>query len=399
MAGLFDDELERQRKQLEGVGVNQAMVDAAGLLPVAGEPPKHWLEQARERDGNAKFFGKMLLGGFTGTMPFIFPEGIGGNARYKAELEKHYDAREELQRQQDLLADISGLGDGIEDPEDALRRARLLGTDGLGTIEKLEYALSGEVPGEKPKYETKFSNGQLVRYDVNNPSDVMVMKDPNGNPIAEKADGDIRKTAGWFRRAVPALENMHKLEDRGVTLSRDALLLVQQAQDADGFFDMKIYNDLLNKLNLSQDEKQYLRNAQDLAMIQLRKESGAAIGVQEMFNELNQNVMLSDMSDEGYEYQRISRGNKYRQLSAEMPAGLTTKFANEGLFSTLDRLRSNSGRVRPDAGGMTASADPVGEFFDFNGVSDAAFEPLYEALPPGTKFVGPDGKTYVKGER
>lgn len=102
MASLFDDELERQRKQLEGVGVNQAMVDAAGLLPVAAEPPKHWLEQARERDGNGKFFGKMLLGGMTGMMPFVFPEGIGGNARYKAELEQYYDAQERLKELQEL---------------------------------------------------------------------------------------------------------------------------------------------------------------------------------------------------------------------------------------------------------------------------------------------------------
>ena len=116
MASLFDEELERQRRQLEEVGVNQAMVDAAGLLPVASEPPKHWMEQARERDGNGKFFGKMLLGGMTGMMPFVFPEAIGGNARYKAELEQHYDAQERL-RELQVLSGIDMTNPSIADIE------------------------------------------------------------------------------------------------------------------------------------------------------------------------------------------------------------------------------------------------------------------------------------------
>lgn len=102
MASLFDEELERQREQLAGVGVTPDMVAQAGLLPTAEAAPKHWLEEARERDGNAKFFGKMLLGGMTGMMPFIFPEAIGGNARFKAELEQYYDAQEQLKALQRL---------------------------------------------------------------------------------------------------------------------------------------------------------------------------------------------------------------------------------------------------------------------------------------------------------
>ena len=159
-------------------------------------------------------------------------------------------------------------------------------------------------------------------------------------------DGDMRKTSAWFKRAVPALENMHKLEDRGVTLSREVLTLMQQAQDADGIFQPQIYNKLINDLNLSKDQKQYLRNAQDLAMIQLRKESGAAIGVQEMYNELSQNVMLDDMSDEGYEYQRgKARLNKYRGLAEGLPSYLLDEFKADGYFDTLDELRKGSARV------------------------------------------------------
>ena len=55
-----------------------------------------WLEDARERDGNAKFFGKMMLGGFTGTMPLLFPEAIGSNARYKQELKQYGEAMDRI---------------------------------------------------------------------------------------------------------------------------------------------------------------------------------------------------------------------------------------------------------------------------------------------------------------
>ena len=127
MASLFDDELERQRKQLEEVGVNQSMVDAAGLLPTAmgaPEPPQHWLEKARERDGNAKFFGKMLLGGFTGTMPLMFPEGIGGTARYKSELEQYNKAQDRVLTQGLSQEHFDALSD--DDPSNDLEAVRKL---------------------------------------------------------------------------------------------------------------------------------------------------------------------------------------------------------------------------------------------------------------------------------
>lgn len=112
MAGLFDEELERQRKQLEGVGVTPDMVETAGLLPVAAEPPKHWTEAARERDGNGKFFGKMLLGGLTGTTPFLFPEMFGAKERYKSELEAYNDAQERM-RELEALQSIDPMNPGV----------------------------------------------------------------------------------------------------------------------------------------------------------------------------------------------------------------------------------------------------------------------------------------------
>ena len=327
-------------------------------------------------------------------MPFTMPNLMQDNQRYVSQVKSYQDELERQREIESLRVGFGHLTDDVDNPLDPIYRAiygKEYGLDVLGA------ALNNGVKPTTPAWETKFDNGVLVRYDKNNPTNAEVVKGPDGNPITEKADGDVRKTAGWFRRAVPALENMHKLEDRGVALPREALLLTQQAQDADGFFDMQIYNKLLNDLSLTQDQKQYLRNAQDLAMIQLRKESGAAIGVQEMFNELNQNVMLTDMSDEGYEYQRVARGNKYRQLASEMTQPLIDAFTEEGLFETMDRLRRNSARVRPDAGGKRASLDPVGDFYNFSDTSDAAFDLVYKDLPEGTRFIGPDGKAYIKG--
>ena len=104
MASLFnfEEEAESRRRELEGLDVSGEMISEAGLLPTASGRPKHWMEEVRERDGNGKFFGKMLLGGLTGMMPFVFPEAIGGNARYKAELEQYYDSQQQLKALQRL---------------------------------------------------------------------------------------------------------------------------------------------------------------------------------------------------------------------------------------------------------------------------------------------------------
>ena len=112
MAGLFDEELERQRQQLQEAGVTPEMVEMAGLLPVAEEAPKHWTEKARDRDGNGKFFGKMLLGGLTGTTPFLFPEMFGAKERYKAEMEGYTDAQERM-RELEALQGIDPRNPGV----------------------------------------------------------------------------------------------------------------------------------------------------------------------------------------------------------------------------------------------------------------------------------------------
>lgn len=84
MMGLLEE-------QLKGKQIPKAKVspEPSGLLPM--EAPKYWTEEAMERDGKAKFFGKMLLGGFTGLGPLLFPESIGAKARYASELGRYQD--------------------------------------------------------------------------------------------------------------------------------------------------------------------------------------------------------------------------------------------------------------------------------------------------------------------
>lgn len=66
--------------------------EAANLLGL--KPPKHWSEEAIEREGGLKFFGKMLLGGMTGMTPLLFPEMMGSRERYKQDLSAYNDQME-----------------------------------------------------------------------------------------------------------------------------------------------------------------------------------------------------------------------------------------------------------------------------------------------------------------
>ena len=101
---LLEEQLEEIRKKTAAVGVTPEMASAApvsgGLLGI--EPPKHWTEEVIERDGRGKFFGKMLLGGFTGMTPLLFPEMIGSRDRYKAELASYYEKMQDAQERQML---------------------------------------------------------------------------------------------------------------------------------------------------------------------------------------------------------------------------------------------------------------------------------------------------------
>jgi hypothetical protein len=363
------------------------------------QAPKSPAEQAKENYGGLELFGRKLGASFLGGLfaDQALPEYSDANkAQYKSDLalyNKDRASQLELQAKQAERERIGKLGVGLRDAfktegyDDDLEAVMAARTGGMDLADIKHYQQIAGHSFKDPEWETKFDNGVLVRYDKNGNAPAQPVLNDDGSPITEKMDGDMRKTSAWFERAVPALENMHKLEDRGVTLDREVLTLMQQAQDADGIFQPQVYNKLINDLGLSKDQKQYLRNAQDLAMIQLRKESGAAIGVSEMFNELSQNVMLSDMSDEGYEYQRGSaRLNKYRKLANGLPSYLLKEYREAGLFDTLDGLRKNSSRQDPSVWD--------GERKDFSNYRDEDFERVLESLPPG-EYIAPNGKTVI----
>lgn len=377
--GLLEEQLKDKK-----LPAPKAAPSPSGLLPL--EAPKHWTEEAMERDGKAKFFGKMLLGGFTGMGPLLFPESIGAKARYASELAAYQDVLAEQQGRSRHQAGLDLLMNGVDDPEDAFQRLSLAKEFG---IDELQYALGGGVVEEEPDYEKVEINGDYHYVDKNDPTAAPVPVSMADGTIAAKAvDGDTRKTSGWFKRAVPALENMHKLEDRGVDIDRTTLtLLAQAAQNEDGLVIPQLFNQALNNLDLSADQRQYIRNARDLSMIQLRKESGAAIGVSEMFNELEQNLMISDMSPEGYDYQRGSRARKYRALSDGLTESVLRDFRSEGLFGRMDALRKN-----------TARRDPTvwdGKRTDFSRYKKEDFAKIVKMLPPG-EYIGPDGNRWRK---
>ena len=111
---LLQEQLEEMRKQTQGAGVTPEMVATAGSAPKESllPKPKHWTEEALDRDGKGKFMGKMLLGGFTGLTPLLFPEMIGSRERYKADLTTYNEARERM-RELEALQGIDPKNPGV----------------------------------------------------------------------------------------------------------------------------------------------------------------------------------------------------------------------------------------------------------------------------------------------
>jgi len=103
---LLQEQLEEMRKQTQGAGVTPEMVQIAAAQPEPApqegllSAPLSPIEKMMERDGKAKTFGKMLLGGFTGMTPLLMPELIGSKARYAQEL-KDYAEQQGLARTQE----------------------------------------------------------------------------------------------------------------------------------------------------------------------------------------------------------------------------------------------------------------------------------------------------------
>lgn len=353
MASLFDEQLEEIKKLTASVGVTPEMAQVAAaqpdpvaqdsLLPVPQSP----IEKMMERDGKLKTMGKMLLGGFTGMTPFLMPELIGGKARYQQELKDYAAQQANLRDQQMLANDINFLQNDIEEPEDALARARMLGREGMGTIDKVEYAISGNRPGVAPKFQVVENNGSLFAVDVNNPTASPIpLQDENGQMRKPLPQHQVDQV-GAFDRMVPRLQELDEMEQAGMAIPRSTMtkLRAYETADADG-------NRVLSAMGLekwmeetlSPEQRQYILAAEDAGMVVLRDESGAAISASEILRQMNQYLMFDDLSDDAFEAQRNARNRKARSLATGLPDWLLQDEERAGNLEWVDNF---DGRRRP----------------------------------------------------
>lgn len=359
---LLEEQLEEIKRKTAGVGVTPEMAQVAaaqpeaasqgGLLPVPMSP----IEKMMERDGKAKTMGKMLLGGFTGLTPFLMPELIGGRARYNAELEM-YNKQQAAQaerdgRKEEMMGHITTLQDGVETPEDVAARSWMLGQEGMGTIDKVEYALSGERPGVKPEYQIVDNNGTMLAVDKNNPSAAPIpLQDSNGalrKPMPQHQVDQV----GAFDRMVPRLQELDEMEQNGMTIPRSTMtkLRAYETADADG-------NKILSAMGLQKwmedtltpEQRRYILAAEDAGMVVLRDESGAAISASEILRQMNQYLMFDDLDDLAFEGQRNARNRKAQSLATGLPGWLFDG-DDEGAKQRNERfewVRSFDGKRKP----------------------------------------------------
>lgn len=348
---LLEEQLEEIRKKTAAVGVTPEMAQVAAaqpapqqsLLPVPMSP----IEKMMERDGKGKTMAKMLIGGFTGLTPFLMPELIGGRARYEQELKDYAAQQTALRDQQMLASDIELLQNGIDEPEDALARARLLSREGMGTIDKVEYALSGNRPGIKPEYQFVENNGSMYAVDKNNPTASPIpLEDENGQMRKPLPQHQVDQV-GAFDRMVPRLQELDEMEQAGMSIPRSTMtkLRAYETADADG-------NRVLSAMGLEKwmadtlipEQRQYILAAEDAGMVVLRDESGAAISASEILRQMNQYLMFDDLSDDAFEAQRNARNRKARSLATGLPDWLLQDEARSENLKWVDNF---DGRRRP----------------------------------------------------
>ena len=171
---LFEEQLKEMQSKTQSVGVTRNMVNSKpvsdGLLGL--KKPNTWIDDAMEEDGKMKFFGKMLLGGFTGLTPLLFPEMIGSKARYANDLDIYKDElehrREQSMRQKyvDVLMDpnathrermaaasmAGGVGEMDPNPISAPAGTAILGA-GTGEIIHNQPAKPAALPASIQEYE------------------------------------------------------------------------------------------------------------------------------------------------------------------------------------------------------------------------------------------------------
>lgn len=335
---MFTDYMQIAKDSAENLrqnaGVTKSMVNNSSVSPnlLGIEPPKHWMEQAKERDGGLKFFGKMLLGGFTGMTPFLFPEMIGSKERYKQELTNYNDQVKLAQQQAKLGGYIDTLQDEFENtPEDVQARVAMMGMPGIETADDMEYVLTGK-KNYQPKWQIIDANGYKMRVDANGIAQPEYVTNPDGSRAKGGLTDSQAKKYGFFYRGAPRLRQMHEMEDRGVALDRSTLtqLKAQESTDAQGrsFLSMAGWQEWMD-MALTPEEREYITAAMDAGMIALRDESGAAISAAEMVRQLDQTLMFKDYSDSAYRNQREARARKVEAFLGGMPDWVQDEFRKD----------------------------------------------------------------------
>jgi hypothetical protein len=228
-----------------------------------------------------------------------------------------------------------------------------------------EYTDRGEPKAAKPSWEKIDIDGQYFYADKNDPTaaPVPVTMEDGTFAYSDLSEGQA-KNVNYFERGAPRIMQMHRMEDAGVTLPRAVLQAVARAENTQtGFIDQAVFAQLLNKIGLDPEQREYLDAATDFSMVNLRKDSGAAISASEMIKELKNTVMLDDMSPSHYKENREARRTRATALIAGMPKRVRAKYKDKleninGL--SLDKVIAETegegesyGILKEDANGWT----------------------------------------------
>jgi hypothetical protein len=326
-------ELENAEAQAPAPGPSPApesAQDRLGLLKMPQAPVAPG-QQFRDKHGTGgsilRLLGTGLSGGLLGDT--LIPElGKDSRLQYASDMKNYGTAMQDYNKQSGFRDMLTGVMDGVEDESDPFSRLSLAKEFGL---EPLEYATGGGVVPHKPAWEKVDIDGQYFYTDKNDPTaaPVPVTMEDGTFAYSDLTEGQA-KNVNYFERGAPRILQMHRMEDAGVTLPRTVLQAVARAENTDtGFVDQAIFAQLLNKIGLSPDQREYLDAATDFSMVNLRKDSGAAISASEMIKELKNTVMLDDMSPSHYKENREARRTRATALIAGMPRRVQKKYKDK----------------------------------------------------------------------
>jgi len=246
-----------------------------------------------------------------------------------------------LQDKMDLLQPfVTGLSSN--DPQVQMQSMLALDQSGVGEDMIAMLAPDLAASAVEPDFEKVDIDGQYFYTDKNDPTaaPIPVTMADGSFAYSDLSEGQS-KNVNYFERAVPRIEQMHRLEDSGVTLPRAVLQAVARAENPDGFIDGALFDMALNNMGLDEQQREYLDAAKDFSMINLRKDSGAAISASEMIKELQNTIVLDDFSDDHYTSNRAARRRRATALLAGMPKRVRDKYKGklEGLSALeVDRV-------------------------------------------------------------